>query len=52
MKNKFLVVEDEDGSFLPMAGIWRDNENGKFSAEKYAEKNPDIKITKVELKRI
>ena len=52
MKNKFLVVMDSEGNFLPMAGIWRDNEGGQFSAEKYQQKNPDIEIVKVKLLKL
>lgn len=35
MENKFIVLKDEEGNYLPMAFIARNNESGKFSADKY-----------------
>lgn len=45
---KVLVVK-ADGAMRPMAGIWRDNEAGKFSAESYLKKNKEDTVVKATL---
>jgi len=45
----YLVVKDEEGGLRPMAGIWRDNEAGRISADKYLAKNPEITIVRVQM---
>lgn len=50
--NKFITIIDESGEFRPMAGIWRDTENGRYSAEKFikSKDGEGCKLVLVELK--
>lgn len=50
-KLKVLVVKDDEGVLFPMAGIWIDNQAGKYGAEDYLSKpkNSKLKVVKAEL---
>jgi hypothetical protein len=47
-----LVVKDEEGELRPQAGCWKDNDNGRYGADVYLKKNPEITIVGCELKEV
>jgi hypothetical protein len=51
MEYIFLTIKDEQGILRPMAGIWKDNENGRYSAGNYKLEEGE-KIVKIKIEEI